>query len=468
MKTIITAAALLAQATAQDVEVLSTAAAQAKVEAQDVMMAEKEAFWEEQRAQGLFSQDRSSSNDGIRCRNGFAGEYPCKGVDFVSFITHADLGSTSREGSDVWGWTDPEDGAEYAMIGQTDGTAFARITEDGDIVYLGRVNSSGGVVSAWKDIKVYQNHAYIVQDTRSGTPGTEFIGLGVFDLTRLRALDGSDPQVLELDTLYQDEGHTSSHNIIINEESGYAYSVGGETFLGGPHIVDIRDPKNPTYVVGFDGDGYTHDAQCVNYKGPDQDYVGREVCACYNTDTLTFLDVTDKDNITIISRNPYEGAGYTHQGWWTEDYRHLLLDDERDERNDVAAGNEGFTVTYVWNVEDLDNPSVIGVYRSAVTSIDHNLYIRDGLAYQANYAAGLRITSLDRVDEGILEEVAFFDCRPEDDQVAFVGTWSVYPYWNSRYIGLNSIERGFFILKLADSDSDTDSDSDSDSDSDTD
>ena len=24
--------------------------------------------------------------------------------------------------------------------------------------------------------------------------------------------------------------------------------------------------------------GYTHDAQCVIYKGPDTDYTGREVC----------------------------------------------------------------------------------------------------------------------------------------------------------------------------------------------
>lgn len=51
---------------------------------------------------------------------------------------------------------------------------------------------------------------------------------------------------------------------------------------------------------------------------------------------------------------------------------------------------------------------------------------------------------------GNFKEVGFFDCHPEDDadgEVAFLGTWSVYPYFKSGYILLNSIERGIFSLK---------------------
>jgi len=52
---------------------------------------------------------------------------------------------------------------------------------------------------------------------------------------------------------------------------------------------------------------------------------------------------------------------------------------------------------------------------------------------------------------GNFEEVGFFDCQPEDDAVngvvEFLGTWSVYPYFRSGYILLNSIERGIFSLK---------------------
>ena len=39
----------------------------------------------------------------------------------------------------------------------------------------------------------------------------------------------------------------SAHNVVINEESGFAYSVGssggGETCGGGLHMIDIRDPR---------------------------------------------------------------------------------------------------------------------------------------------------------------------------------------------------------------------------------
>ena len=40
--------------------------------------------------------------------------------------------------------------------------------------------------------------------------------------------------------------------------------------------------KNNNAIIGqslcFDDDGYTHDAQCVIYNGPDEDYQGQEIC----------------------------------------------------------------------------------------------------------------------------------------------------------------------------------------------
>lgn len=49
------------------------------------------------------------------------------------------------------------------------------------------------------------------------------------------------------------------------------------------------------------------------------------------------------------------------------------------------------------------------------------------------------------------KEVGFFDCHPEDDavggKVQFVGSWSVFPYFKSGAIVINSIERGLFALK---------------------
>ena len=52
-----------------------------------------------------------------------------------------------------------------------------------------------------------------------------------------------------------------------------------------------------------------------------------------------------------------------------------------------------------------------------------------------------------------VEEVAYFDIYPEDDEVEgggeveFTGTWSHYPYFKSGYIVINTIERGAYVVK---------------------
>ena len=42
-------------------------------------------------------------------------------------------------------------------------------------------------------------------------------------------------------------------------------------------------------------------------------YHDHEICFCYNEDTLTIVDVTDKHDVQIISRTAYQGVNYTHQ-----------------------------------------------------------------------------------------------------------------------------------------------------------
>ena len=36
--------------------------------------------------------------------------------------------------------------------------------------------------------------------------------------------------------------------------------------IGGLHMVDVSEPLKPKFVGCFDGDGYTHDAQCILYR----------------------------------------------------------------------------------------------------------------------------------------------------------------------------------------------------------
>ena len=58
----------------------------------------------------------------------------------------------------------------------------------------------------------------------------------------------------------------------------------------------------------------SHDAQCVIYRGPDEDYQGREICFGADETALSIADVTDRENPVAIARGDYPNVGYAHQG----------------------------------------------------------------------------------------------------------------------------------------------------------
>ena len=519
------------------------------------------------------------------CRNGMAADFfPCDGIDMLSHVSHSELGTTFV--NDIWGWTDPTTGTDYALLGASNGTVFVDISDAKRPQVLGimpTASTEGG--SSWRDIKVYRDHAYVVSEHTNH-------GVQVFDLSRLRAWNGTYT-TYEPDARYT--GHGSAHNININPDTGFAYSVGagpfhskglpntvivdqpssaageylangaafgpappqsglsgsfalvndgsanpshgcaafdvadgaiaivdrgscgfadkarnaqaagasalivansgpgtirmggsgdditipsvmvsqedGATIKGGLpatgtvlandppaqcgtglHMIDISDPKNPTYAGCDDSTGYVHDTQCVVYDGPDAEHRGREICfnsngieyALNGQNFVSIVDVTDKENPETLSRLEYEGSGYSHQGWLTEDQTHFLHGDEGDE---ILAGVN--TTTRVWDVRDLDNPVVTSVFENDTTSIDHNLYTQGAYAYASNYTTGLRVYDVRDVATTGLSEVAYFDLYPENDNASFEGgTWSNYPYFSQKgIVAVSSIDRGLFILK---------------------
>ena len=362
------------------------------------------------------------------CVAGFAGTYPCSKVDLLAYRNLAFFGATA--GNDIWGWTDLTTGKEYALVGLNTGTAFLDITDPVNPVYLGRLPTQTSN-STWRDIKTYADHAFIVSEA-SGH------GMQVFDLTQLRTV--VSPPVTFSNTAWY-SGIGSSHNVAINEATGFAYVVGAGACSGGLHMVDIRDPANPVFAGCFSADGYTHDAQIVVYRGPDAAYQGHEVAFACNEDTITIVDVTDKSAPVQLSRTGYPQSAYTHQGWLTPDQKFFLQDDELDEQN--FGGN---TRTRIWNVQDLNAPFIVGTYTGATAAIDHNLYTRGNYTFESNYRAGLRILSNTNLPSGSLTETGYFDIYPASNTASFNGAWSVYPYFPSGVVVVDGIEQGLFIL----------------------
>ena len=363
------------------------------------------------------------------CENGTAGQYPCNGLDLLSRISLSTFGSD--RGNDSWGWTDPLDGKEYALMGLGNGTAFVDITDPVNPIYLGKLPTHTDS-STWRDIKVYNDHAFIVSEAGGH-------GMQVFDLTRLRNVTNA-PETFTEDAHYDGFGHC--HNIVINEETGYAFAVGTSTFGGGPHFVNIQDPVNPVAAGGFSGDNYCHDAQVVIYNGPDSDYTGREIFFGSNEDRISIVDVTNKNNPIAISNGFYGSVDYTHQGWLTEDQRYFMIGDELDE------SNFGFnTRTIIFDLSDLDNPVVHFEYEADVAAIDHNGYVKGNEFYLSSYRAGLRVFDISDIENQNMVETKFFDTYPTSNSARFDGAWSVYPYFASGSIVISDIDRGLFVVR---------------------
>ncbi|MBQ4819824.1 choice-of-anchor B family protein [Aquimarina sp. MMG016] len=369
------------------------------------------------------------------CDNGFAGSYPCNNYDLMSHIPLSTMNAGA--GNDSWGWTDPQDGKEYAIIGLNNGTAFIDISDPISPVYLGKLPTATGN-SDWRDVKVYSNHAFIVSEA-SGH------GMQVFDLTRLRNVS-NPPQTFTADKRFT--GFGSAHNIVINEDTGYAYAVGTSrsgTYKGGPVFINIQDPKNPIAAGGFLSGGdraYSHDAQVVVYNGPDNDYTGREILIGSNEIEVVIADITNKSNPVTISTIKYSDIGYTHQGWFTEDQRYFILGDETDEQG------VGFnTRTVIFDFTDLDLPKQHMIYSGPTAAIDHNGYVKGDKFYLANYRAGFRVIDISDIANKSITEIGSFDTYPSSNAAAFNGVWNVYPYFDSENIVISDIEGGFFLVR---------------------
>lgn len=131
------------------------------------------------------------------------------------------------------GWYDEVNEKEYALVGIYSGTAFVDVTDGSNPSLIG-VLPSHTAGSSWRDIKVCQDHAYIVSEAYGH-------GLQVYDLTQLESVSGPDFNL-------QETAHMgtfgSAHNLFINENSTTAFIVGGGSYdiTPGLYMVDISDP----------------------------------------------------------------------------------------------------------------------------------------------------------------------------------------------------------------------------------
>jgi choice-of-anchor B domain-containing protein len=365
------------------------------------------------------------------CVDGMAGIYPCSNVDLLRHMSLTEIGGGANT-NDIWGWASPVTGKEYALVGCSNGTAFIDISDPINPTYLGILPGHGGIINLWRDLESRGNYLFIVSEASAH-------GLQVFDLAQLDVVS-NPPLTFSESAYYSSFGH--AHALTINQESGFLYATGSDTFSGGLHIVNINDPLNPVIAGGFSQDGYTHDVYVLNYDGPDADHQGQEIAVACNADYVTLVNCTDKTDCQMVSTLTYPEVGYVHQGWFTKDKRYFLLDDELDEQHFHNG-----TRTHIFDMLDLDNPVYMGFQQWTNESIDHNLYIQDQFVFASNYRSGVRVYDAINAADTTLTEIGFFDLYPDNDLAVYSGTWSNYCFLPSGRNIATSMYDGLFITE---------------------
>ena len=364
-------------------------------------------------------------------------DFQSRGVNLMAWLPLPDfdsaVGRASERANDIWAYASPT-GREYAIIGLERGVAFVDVTTPSSPQI---VAGFAGPATGWRDIKTFGSYAYVVADDNATNDAND---IQVFDLSQI---DSGTVSLANTVTT----GRT--HNVAIDTASGYLYRTGGaDGDARGLTIYDLNaDPVNPPQV-GQWRDRYVHDAQAVTVTtGPN---AGKQVVFAYAENTLTggnprldILDVTDKSNIQVLGQAAYSNNRYSHQGWLSPDGRYAYLNDEFDEQNDSDVVS---TTTRIFDVTDLSQPVEVGTFTNGNTAVDHNLYTRGNLIFEANYRSGLRV--FDATNPLSPVEVAFFDTFPNSDSTQLNGLWGNTPFLPSGTVLGSDISNGLFIWQV--------------------
>ena len=307
--------------------------------------------------------------------------------------------------SDIWGYVD-EDGNEYALVGKRNGVSVVDVTDPAN---LDEVFGIDGPSSIWRDLKVWNDHAYVTNETGNG--------LLIIDLSPL-----PDSQNLPI-TRYVDGGWDSAHNLYI-DENGICYIFGADRDNGGVIMYDLSQHATDLVEVGKFENWYVHDGMA---KG-DTLYLGH-----INDGIFSVVDISDKQNPVLLGTKT-TSFNFTHNVWVSDDGDYLFT---TDERSDAYIG--------AYDISDLNDIEEVDLYQSSDNGvIPHNVHYIDGFLVTSYYRDGLDITDVSRPHNII--RVGAYDTADDMEGNGFNGAWGAYPYLPSGNILVSDIEKGLYVF----------------------
>jgi choice-of-anchor B domain-containing protein len=380
------------------------------------------------------------------CSGGFAGEYPCQGIDFMSRVPLTSFPGSPLSASNLWGYVDLDDNREYAVIGLRNGTGVVDVTDPANPVIVGHI---GGVSSQWREVKVYQfwndaagrwdAYAYVTTEGSNG-------GIQIIDLTQLPASVSLAATWTGVATSHTDQiSNIDFTNNVANDPNFPPVLYISGSNKGGLRFVSLANPTSLA-EVGFWTGTYSHDTYPHVFSGTraDQCAPGHNPCEVVfsfaGTAGLKIIDVTDKSAPVTLSTFIYPQLGYTHSGWISADGNYIFLHDELDEQNFGING----TIRTI-DISNLRAPFLSNSYVGPTLAIDHNGYTIGNKFYYSNYTRGIAI--LDVTNPNAPVQTGFFDSYPATNGATFNGAWGVYPFLPSGNILISDIQRGLIVVR---------------------
>lgn len=316
--------------------------------------------------------------------------------------------------SNIWGYAD-EEGNEYALVGvngdngqnNTGGFSVVDVTDPANPQ---EVFFTNGPNSIWREIKTYNNHAYVTTEAEAG--------LQIIDLSPL-------PQSTDLPvTLFIAPDWITSHSLFIDETNGRLYLNGSNRGNGGVIIYDLtQDPEAPVEIGEFDN-WYVHDCYAR----------GNLLYNAHISDGfMSIVDVTDPANPVLLGTQATPD-NFTHNCWLDDSGQYIFTTDERP---------DSYLAAY-----DVSDPTDIQLLDQLQTSpgseaVIHNTYWLNDYVVQSYYTEGVSI--YDVSDPNNIVETGHYDTSPFVGD-GFNGAWGVYPFAPSGRLYVSDIEQGLFIL----------------------
>lgn len=331
----------------------------------------------------------------------------------LNVTQQAHLPISNQTCANICGYTDAL-GNEYALVGAAQGMWIVNVTIPSAPVTITQIPN---VDDLWKEIKVYQNYAYV---TTEGGGGVQIVDLSPLPAapTVYHNYTGDGAIAGQLDNI---------HALHIDTTKGFCYLFGSNLFNGGAVVLDLNtDPYNPTYVGKYENpsSAYVHDG----YVDNDTLYAGHIYAGVF-----CVVDMTNKAAPVILATQSTT-TNFTHNTWPSNDKKFLFTTDEN---------TNSFLTSY--NISDLNNIQSCDKIQSEFPnsgSIVHNTHILDNWAITSWYRDGFVITDVTRPLN--LVNVGWYDNYAGSGN-GFNGDWGVFPFFPSGTIVLSNIEDGLYV-----------------------